>query len=127
MCCCGLVRSVGGVGGVGRSGGGSVVAVVRWGLSVVSRWSVSVVGGVVGQSVGPVGRLVGWFVGRSAVGQSVGLWGRSVRRLVGRSAVCMVGRRLWGRSVGWLVGRSVERVGRSVCSGSDGGQLEGLR
>jgi len=29
-----------------------------------------------------------------------------------------------GRSVG---GRSVGRVGRSVCSGSDGGQLEGLR
>lgn len=114
MSCLGSVRSVCGVGGVGRLGGGSVMAVGRWGLSVVGRWSVSVVCGVIGQSVGSVG----WSVGRSAV--------------------CMVGRRLWGRSVCWKVGlsvsgRSVGRVGRSVwvgrsvCSGSDGGQLEGLR
>ena len=90
------------------------------------------------RSICGVGRLVGRSVGGRSVGRSFGLWGRSVGRLVGRSAVCMVGRHLWGRSVCWKVGisvsgRSVGRVGRSVwvgrsvCSGSDGGQLEGLR
>jgi hypothetical protein len=71
MSCRGSVRSVCGVGGVGRLGGESVMAVGRWGLSVVGRWSVSVVCGVIGQSVGSVG----WSVGRSAVGRS---FGRSV-------------------------------------------------
>ena len=90
------------------------------------------------RSICGVGRLVSRSVGGRSVGRSFGLWGRSVGRLVGRSAVCMVGRRLWGRSVCWKIGisvsgRSVGRVGRSVwvgrsvCSGSDGGQLEGLR
>ena len=96
--------------GVSRSGGESVVAVVRWGLLVV------------GLLVGGVSQCGRW--GRRSV---CGVWGCSW--LVSLSGLIC--------GVGWTVGRSVcgavrwsvssrSDGGQSVCSGLDGGQLEGL-